>query len=161
MATVITQNEYLTFDAVASLHAVPTGTPGWKGLNYSPLYRTGPRVGGNRPIPGATGRLYVARELDELSVSLHIRVNGAKDREGNTHADPFLGVRTNLLYLRKHVLDYVPQRGITFHMRDGSSVTGAAVIEGWEDTVDPESAGDIILLAVRLTIAAGVLVVPA
>lgn len=161
MATVITQPEYLTFDAVGALHAVPTGTPAWKGLNYTPLYRMGPRVGGNRPIPGESGRLYVPREIDELQVSLHLRINGKKDREGNTHADPFLGVRTNLLYLRKHVLDYVPERGITFTMRDTSTATGDAVIEDWEDTVDPASAGDIILLVVRLTIAAGVLVVPA
>lgn len=161
MPTVTTQTEYLTFNSTGSLHAVPTGTPAWKGLNYTPLYRMGPRVGGNRPIPGSTGRLAVAREVDELKVSLQMRFNGKKDREGNTHADPFVGVMTNLLYFRKHVLDYVPERSVTFTMRSGSTASGSVVIEDWEDTVDPESAGDVILLVVRMTIAAGVLVTPA
>jgi hypothetical protein len=160
MPTVITQTEYLTFAAVGSLHAVPTGTPAWRAIDLSELYGMGPRVGENRQIPGVTGRLAVPREIDELRVSLRLRFFGGKDREGLTHSDPFQGVITNLLYFRKHVLDYVPSRSVTFTRRTGGTSTGSVIVEGWESAPDPSSAGDVHLMVVRLTVAAGSLVTP-
>lgn len=158
------QPEYLTFAAVGALAAVSTWTPGdppaWKGLDYSAFYGMGPRVGADRTIPGATGRLAVAREIDEMRVPLRMRFNGTLDRTGAENADPFAGVMTTFLYFRKHVLDYTPARTVTLTKRGGGTSAGSMIIDGYEYNVDPESEGDVILLVAHVTIPAGSLVTP-
>lgn len=154
------QQEYVTFAAVGGFDAVDTWTPAWKGLNYTPWYRMGPRVGEDRVIPGAPGRLAVPREIDELRFSQQMRFDGRRTRAGAVNADPFAGVMVSFLYFRKHVLDYLSARSATLHERDGSTSTGTVIIDGWEETVDPGSGGDIILLTFQVTIPAGSLVTP-
>lgn len=157
MPTLITQIEYVTFEAVDGLPAVPTGTPAWRGLDYVQFNKMGPRVGDNRGIPGETGRLETPREIDELKLSLQMRIKGRFDWEGTPYDDAFEGVQTNLDYLVENVLSYVPSRAITFHRRDGSTKTGNATIEDWDSAVDPNSGGDVHLLVIPMTIAAGYL----
>lgn len=156
------QPEYVTFAAAGGLDEVSTWTPGdppaWKGLNYTPWYRMGPRVGDDRPIPGTPGRLAVAREIDELRFSQQMRFNGRHDRTGAVNADPFVGVMASFLYFRKHVLDYLSPRSVTLHRRSGATSTGTAIIDGWEETV--QSGGQVILLTFQVTIPAGSLVTP-
>lgn len=158
------QQEYLTFAAVGALDAVATWTPGdppaWKGTDYTAFYGMGDRVGEDRSIPGATGRLAVAREIDEMTVPLRMRFDGTLDRLGNVNADPFAGVMTSFLYFRKHVLDYTPARTVTLTKRGGGTSAASMIIDGYNFNVDPESAGDVILLVAQIVIPAGSLVTP-
>lgn len=160
MPTLALPGENFTLASAGGLDAVPLRTPGWRALDLTPLYGIGPRIGENRPIPGVAGRLAVDHEIDELRVALPMRFTGAKDREGNTHTDPFDGVLANLLYFRKHVVDYLPTRSGTLTRRDVGTVTGTVVVDGWEYNVDPRSGGDVILAVLRLTVPAGSLVTP-
>lgn len=155
------QPEYVTFASVGALDAVDTFKDGaWKGLNYTMWYRTGRVLGENRHVPGVAGREEVEKELDELTFSQHMRFVGRKDKDGAPHADPFVGVMENLLYFREHVLDYKDPRSTTLHKRAGTTSAGSVQIGDWEETVDPDSGGDVILLTFQVTIPAGSLVTP-
>jgi hypothetical protein len=154
MATLITSTEYLTFDAATPLPAVPLNTPAWKVTDYTSLRRR-VRVGEDRPIPGVAGRLHVPREWDALTVALPMKVNGRKDREGNLHADPFVGVEVNHQYLLTNVVNVLDQRAVTFTRRTGSPLTGNVTVQDWEPTADPNSAGDHLICFLTITIAAG------
>lgn len=155
------QVEYVTFAAVGALDAVDTWKDGaWEGLNYTPWYRTGPVLGENRHIPGSPGRLVVAKELDQLSFTQQMRFKGRKSSAGVAHADPFVGVMANLRYFRKHVLDYKASRSVTFHERDGTTTSGSVQVGDWDESVDPNSGGDVILLSFHVTVATGSLITP-
>ena len=152
----IEQVEYVTFEAVDTLDAVPTSVRGaWRGLDYVMWNRLGPRVGDNRVIPGVAGRLAVAREIDELKFSQRMRIIGRNDVDGTPFADQFEGALANLDYWVDNVLSYLPERSVTYHRRDGSTKTGAVTVEDWDYSIDPASAGDVILLVIPLTVAAG------
>lgn len=145
MPTVITPNvEWLEFDADSPLPMVPTATPGWTVLDYTPLRLRPPKLGENRHVPGRPGRLAVDKEWDELTVPLPIRIVGRADWEGDTYADPFEGVDTNHAYLQDNVIDVLTSRAITFHRRDGSVWTGEANDFQLTVGVDPQSAGDVL-----------------
>lgn len=154
--------EWLTFEAQDGLDAVQSETPGappaWATLDYSRLYGLGSRLGTNRPIPGVAGRLAVPKEIDQLELTLMMRLNGLLDRTGARQADSFKGAATNLLYLRHHVLDYKPVRAVTLHGRNGTDYPGELVIEGWTHDVVPEAGGDIIIVSIDISIPAGFLV---
>lgn len=159
MATVETQVEFAKWAAADGLDAVPTGTPGWWGLGYLAWYRMGARVGDNRPITGVPGRLHVPREYDELRVPQRILIDGHRDREGTPYGDPLDGVTQNLLYLREHLLDYLPQRSITFHARSGTTYTGLGTIDDeWTLVEAPNSDGSHVHLDFVVVIEAGSIV---
>jgi hypothetical protein len=154
----IEQAEYVEFAAVGGLDAVPTSVRGaWKGLDYVAWNKMGPRVGENRAIPGVTGRLAVPREIDRAEdLAADADHRQARHRR-HAFTDPFEGVLVNLDYLIDNVLSYTPERAVTYHRRDGSTKTGSVTVDDWDSTVDANSAGDVHLLVVQITIAAGYL----
>lgn len=155
------QIEYVTFAAVGALDAVDTWKVGaWEGLNYTNWYRTGPVLGQNRHVPGVAGRLVVEKEIDELTFTQQMRFKGRKDKDGAPHADLFVGVMANFRYFRKHVLDYKSARSVTFHERDGTTTVGTVQVGDWDESVDPNSGGEVILLSFRVTVPAGSLITP-
>lgn len=156
MPTVITSDEYLSFDAVGAYPAVPMNTPAWKITDYTPLRRRA-RVGSDRAIPGSPGRLYVPREWDELQVDLPVRIFGKRNWENTAYSDSWLGMDLNHLYLRDNVFDVLDERAVTFHTRHGSSWTGYMVVENWAPIVDPASGGDVLGGTLTAVIPAGML----
>lgn len=157
MPTVITSDEYLSFDAVGMTYpAVPMNTPAWKIIDYTPLRRR-VRVGADRAIPGSPGRQFVPREWDELQVDLAVRIFGKRDWEDNLYSDHFLGVDLNHEYLRTNAFDVLDERAITFHTRHGHSWTGSMVVENWAPIVDPNSGGDVLGGTLTAVIPAGML----
>jgi hypothetical protein len=157
MPTVIKGREWLTFESLGALDQVPTGTPAWMGLDYTGLRRL-IRVGEDRVIPGAPGRLAVDRELDELVTTIPLRIRGNRDWEGNAYADTFLGLDLNHQYLRDNVLDVLDLREVTFHDRHGVEWTGEMFVQMWEPSVDPNSEGDVIIGPLTVVVPAGRLV---
>lgn len=150
----LTLSEYLTFAADSPYAEVDSHSYGWKVLDYTSLRRR-TRVGEDRPIPGASGRLFVAREWDEQTAVLTFRINGRWDVDGVPHADSFEGVDVNHQYLLDNVVNNLDLRAVTFTVRDGSTWTGNVVVEDWEPAVDPASAGDILIAPLTLKIPAG------
>lgn len=130
MPAEVTQEEYLNFDEVAGIPDIPLNTPAWQCLTYMPLYDVGPVVPeDDRVIPGVAGRLYVPREIDEMTISLRLDVFGEANYEGTAWPDAALGLRHNLRFLRTNLLEPQDQeRPVTFHQLGGITVTGNVVI---------------------------------
>lgn len=146
--------EYLTFEASSPAAEVDSHTYGWKVVDYTSLRRR-TRVGENRVIPGAAGRLFVPREWDEMTVVLTFKINGRRDVDGTLFDDRFEGVDVNHQYLLDNVVNILGLRSVTFNVRDGSTWAGDVVVEDWEPSVDPSSGGDQILAPLTLKIPAG------
>lgn len=145
MPTVTNQIEYVTFETVDGLDAVPTGTPGWKGIDYTAWYLLGPKLGENRHRPGINGRLGVAKELDQLVIVQKMRINGRYDREGGRYTDQLDGVLANHLYLRENLFEYLgAARSVTLHARDGSTWVGTCTVEDWVCAPARTSGGDVL-----------------
>lgn len=123
-----TRNEYLKFLAVGAHPAIVLNTLGWNAWDYAGFYDAPDAVGENRPIPGLAGRLAMAWELDEGDLLIPVDVWGGYFGDGSAHADERAGVRTNLRYLRNHLL--LPPgtsngaRPVEFHRWDGDVETG-------------------------------------
>lgn len=151
----LTLTEYLTFAAVGMTYdEVDTHTYGWKVVDYTSLRRR-TRVGEDRSIPGAAGRLYVPREWDEQTAVLTFKINGRYDKDGTPYSDTFEGVDLNHQYLLDNVINILDLRSVTFNVRDGSTWTGSVVVDNWEPSVDPTSGGDQIIAPLTLKIPAG------
>jgi hypothetical protein len=158
MPTIITPNvEWLEFDADSPLPMVPTATPGWRVLDYTPLRSRPPKLGGNRPVPGVAGRLAIPREWDELAVLLPIRIKGTHDWEGTAYDDRFEGVDANHEYLQENVIDVLGSRAVTFHRRNGDELVGEANDFQLAVAVDPASEGDVLTGVLSFKIPAGFL----
>jgi hypothetical protein len=156
MPTVITSSEWLSFDTVDSLPEVPLNTPAWKALDYTSLRRR-VRVGEDRVVPGAAGRLAVAREWDELTTTIPMRIKGFRDWEGTAYGDRFLGVDLNHQYLQDNVFNVLDLRAVTFTDRHENEWTGSLFVQQWEPLVDPASGGDVIVGVLTVVIPAGML----
>lgn len=155
--------EYLSFDGVDALPAFPLNTVGgltraalWVS-DYLPLRRAAPKVGGNRPIPGAAGRRYVPRELDELSVALTQRINGRQDTDGTPFDDWVEGARVNLDEYLAVVVDPLIARAVTFHRYEGDTATGTIMVEDFDVAIAPNSAGDVLFGTLSFKVMAGAL----
>lgn len=146
--------EYVTFAAATPAAEVVSHTYGWKVLDYTSLRRR-TRVGENRAIPGAPGRLYVPREWDEQTVVLTWRITGDYDKDGVAYSDPLVGVDTNHQFILDNLVNRLESRAVTFTDRHGVDFTGAAVVEDWEPAVDPNSGGEVIIAPLTLKIPAG------
>lgn len=146
--------EYLTFEADSPLAEVDSHTYGWKVIDYTSLRRR-TRVGEDRVIPGAPGRLYVPREWDEQTVVLTWKINGRYDKDGTPYSDPFEGVDLNHQYLLDNVVNSLDLRAVTFTDRHAATFTGSVVVEDWEPSVDPASGGDQLISPMTLKIPAG------
>lgn len=150
----LTLTEYLTFEADGIYDETSSHTYGWKVIDYTPLRRR-TRVGENRPIPGAPGRLYVPREWDEQTVVLTWKINGRREPDGTLYTDPFDGVDLNHQIILDNVVNNLALRAVTFTDRHAATFTGDVVVDDWEPSVDPQSGGDQILAAMTLKIPAG------
>lgn len=156
MANVITRTEYLSFAAEGGASAVPLNTPAWECLSYAPLYDSPPVVGEDRPIPGSAGRLAIAREEDEMIVSLHLRFFGGYNHENVAQSDARIGLRTNLRYFRTALMraNHGTTRTATFHRLDGGTESADCVII---PPLDVEFVGPTLARAIlRFTVPAGV-----
>lgn len=156
MPEVVTSIEYLSFDADSPHPAIALNTPAWKVTSYTAL-RKRTRVGENRPIPGAPGRLYVPREWDEQTVVLPMKINGRLDHEGDAHEDWFDGVDVNHQYLLDHIVDVLAERDVTFHRRDGATFQGSVVVDEWEPSDVPKSGGTDLVSFLTLKVMDGYL----
>lgn len=155
MPTVITATEYLSFDAIGTLiPAVPLNTPGWAVVDYSPLYHAPPKVGEDRVIPGSAGRLAVAREFDELQVSLAMNIYGARDHENTAASTRPVGLRNNMDYLRTNVVNTLTARAVTFHKQAGGTLTGSVYVEDLRYG-QADASGALCPAILRLTIPTG------
>lgn len=150
----LTLTEYLVFATSGSFAETSSHTHGWKIIDYTPLRRR-TRVGEDRPIPGAPGRLYVPREWDEQTVVLTWKINGRWDADGVAHSDPFDGVDLNHQVILDNVVNNLAARAVTFTDRHAATFDGEVVIEDWEPSVDPSSGGDQIISPMTLKIPAG------
>lgn len=149
-----TIEELLTFSSAGSLAEVASHTAAWKVIDYTALRRR-TRVGANRPVPGAPGRLFVPREWDEHTVVLTWRIRGARDKDGELYDDPFDGVDVNHQYLLDNLVNSLLLRAVTFTDRHDVDFAGDVVVEDWEPAVDPNSGGDHIVAPLTLKIPAG------
>lgn len=157
MPTVITATEYLSFNAIGTLiPAVPLNTPGWAVVDYTPLYQAPPKIGDDRVIPGTSGRLGVAREFDEMQVSLAMNIYGARDHENTAASSRPVGLRNNMDYLRSNVVNTIDARAVTFHKQAGGTLTGSVYVEELLlGEADPT--GALCRAVLRITIPAGTL----
>lgn len=164
MPGVPTRAEYLSFDAIVgppAFPAIPMNSPAWDVLDYAALYDGPPLVGEDRAIPGATvPRIAIGREIDESVVALRLVIYGDRSYDDVPYADPRVGVRANVEFLRSNLL--LPpgtadgSRPVTFHRLDGTTDVGSVVVAGPLDAVPagPTSVRGVL----RLAIPAGFLV---
>ena len=158
MPTVITATEYLSFDTVVSpsIIAIPLNTPAWEVLDYGPMYEIGNIVGEDRVVPGTTGRIAVAREIDEMKVQLQMNVYGARDHENTLHSTKPIGLRTNLAFLRDNLIKRKIARGVTFYPQYGGTQSGTVYVDDWR--VGPSlQNGGMCRAVLSITIPAGYL----
>ena len=83
--------------------------------------------GGNRLVPQVAGRRAYPMLPDEVTVDMQLEVYGVKDNAGVAHADEFVGLSDNLLWLR----DFVTSRldGTTAAVPASLEVVGGRVFE--------------------------------
>lgn len=78
-------------------------TPAWWTLDLSPLWGPSDLRGTNIIVPSLAGRRARPRRVDQTSYPLAFWITGAVDQDGDAHANPVMGLATNLDYLWEHV----------------------------------------------------------
>lgn len=134
MPGTISSAEYGVLGAVGTFPSIPLNIVGaWDVESYAELYVPLEQVGDDRPVPGVTGRLAQPRELDEGIFGLPFVVYGENDLDGVPYADPRVGLRANLRFLRANV--FTPPgtadgtRPFTFHELGGATYAGNVIVQ--------------------------------
>lgn len=113
--------------------------------------------GESRLLPGAPGRRFLQKRLDELAETLTWRVSGLTTPANVVNSDPVLGVEENLEYYRALFTsaDALDPTGVAVSLSfGGDTFTGTAQVGDYaQQRTGPMSA----VILTRLVIATGVL----
>lgn len=96
---------YGTCLGTLTINSVAMNTYGWYIVDLRDLW-LGPTVrGSDRVIPGVNGVIPFMRRPTVRTVSLPMIVSGKKSAAGVDYANPYVGLETNIAYLRANVVD--------------------------------------------------------
>jgi hypothetical protein len=109
------------------VNSIVLSTPAWEATDLSGLRDAAVVRGENRVIPYKPGRQPLPRVKDEFRTLIPILVNGDFDPDGDTYADPIMGLDLNLDILREEIFSKCEEGDgtvpIIWHRRDGSEYT--------------------------------------
>ena len=88
-----------------SIDGVSLNCPAWDLPDLTDLWLPGAVRGDDRLLPGVVGVKAYKRRVTITQHSLPFLIVGDVDRLGNTYSDPWVGLQTNLAYLRTNVAD--------------------------------------------------------
>lgn len=87
-----------------TINSVPLATPAWRITDLTPLFDAPKQRGDDLVIPGAAGVLARPRRNTATRIAFVIEVFGELDSDGVAHANPALGLITNIDYLYTNVV---------------------------------------------------------
>lgn len=130
MPIVTTRSHYL------SINGVSMATPAWDVLNLHVLWQMPAVRGTDLIIPGASGARPRRRWAQPTKYTLELIIHGNVNPDGTAYSDHFVGLQSNIAYLRTNVADPVATesgtRTATLTMPDATVRSGHLHVETFE-----------------------------
>lgn len=117
-----TRTEYLAIDGL------PLSTAAWETADIATILNGPEGRGSDLLAPGRRGQIARRRTLDSREIAIPMTVIGHYDSDGNSHADPRVGLIENLDELKKHLApNYVTTEGTrTLTWTNGNGINRTA-----------------------------------